>query len=548
MEVYEWTPKNIDTIEFATLKAPYYHGLLSREDTSEMLKESGDYLVRYTENEKEKKFQLVLSVLASHAGGLTKILNFKIDASDQGLMLIGTQKSYPTLEKLISALVLIRTTNPNILTSTIPYLLNPVLIKPWEVHHEEITQNNRICEGQFGDIYSGTLNLPKKEPQNVIVKVINLDGKAKLQVREFLNNARMMRILNHNNILKCYAVAPFYSPYLMALEIAGDGGLKTCLRASEVDNRQKIMFMTHAACGLDHIHKNRILHRYIAATNCLVHGDCLKLSGFSLAIKAEAFKIKVDHKLPFKWCSPESLITTTWTQKCDVWSFGVLCWEIFSNGAEPYGYLTSVELIKKILRGDRLTFPDNTPSEMVEFINKNIWSKDKERFTAAEVLQSLEEMVRTITDKDKKANSSPEKNAISPVEIKAESPVEKAEKNAISPISPAEKDKKLEKNPVSPISPAEKDKKPEKNAVSPMEKERRDRTVEKKERTVETDLNAPIKPEKKVSEASSKNKNLSSKKYKKESKTDPSTKVSMKVNKKKKKKDLKELTHVTREK
>ncbi|KAK6055585.1 hypothetical protein COOONC_06910 [Cooperia oncophora] len=85
--------------------------------------------------------------------------------------------------------------------------------------------------------------------------------------------------------------------------------------------------------------------------------------------------MKAAKKMPIKWMAPETMTNFTFTQKTDVYSYGVLIYEIFS-GVEPYEGVTNTQTKKMIMNGQVNQFPDGTPSMLVEFVREKIWDPD----------------------------------------------------------------------------------------------------------------------------------------------------------------------------
>ena len=119
---------------------------------------------------------------------------------------------------------------------------------------------------------------------------------------------------------------------------------------------------------MDYLSRNSIIHRDLAARNCLLD-NCLKLKiadfGLSKHIdnayeNSESYVVTTQHHLPFRWMAPESLKTRTFNIKSDIWSYGILLWEITTRGRHPYGTIESSErLISYLDNGNRLPKPVN---------------------------------------------------------------------------------------------------------------------------------------------------------------------------------------------
>ena len=118
------------------------------------------------------------------------------------------------------------------------------------------------------------------------------------------------------------------------------------------------------ACGLQAVSKLNIIHRDIAARNCLIHEEgerlIVKVSDFGMAVVideefGEVRMKKGEGNVPFRWMSPEASYERRYSEKSDVWSFAVLCWEVYSFGLTPYPWLSNTDLFRYI--SNRLPLP-----------------------------------------------------------------------------------------------------------------------------------------------------------------------------------------------
>ncbi len=118
--------------------------------------------------------------------------------------------------------------------------------------------------------------------------------------------------------------------------------------------------------------------RDLACRNLLLREDqgrlLCKVADFGLSREAEEYTSS-SHLLPVRWSSIESLRYRTFSQKSDVWSFGIVLWEIFSFGAEPYMELANNQILDFLTRGERLAKPDNCPDEVYELMCK-CWNEN----------------------------------------------------------------------------------------------------------------------------------------------------------------------------
>lgn len=131
------------------------------------------------------------------------------------------------------------------------------------------------------------------------------------------------------------------------------------------------------------IDKKIFSNRDLAARNCLIHIDYnsktesdrslnVKIGDFGLARElyssnmTDYYKPAIDANklLPIRWMSPESILEGIYTTKSDVWSYGIVAWEIITLGFQPYSDLKSAQCIGFIRNGGKLTIPSNCPVEM----------------------------------------------------------------------------------------------------------------------------------------------------------------------------------------
>ncbi|KAL9972475.1 hypothetical protein ACROYT_G018783 [Oculina patagonica] len=139
-----------------------------------------------------------------------------------------------------------------------------------------------------------------------------------------------------------------------------------------------------------------LVHRDLAARNILVdHGKMLKVADFGLMRQAyhEVYEIKTQRRLPLKWMAPESIYEEIFTSKSDVWSFGVVMWEIATLGGSPYPFLENAELIRLLKTGYRMEKPDLCSDECYA-VMKECWQQDPdERPSFSQLLERIEQLI-----------------------------------------------------------------------------------------------------------------------------------------------------------
>uniref|UniRef100_A0A8B9JHA1 receptor protein-tyrosine kinase n=1 Tax=Astyanax mexicanus TaxID=7994 RepID=A0A8B9JHA1_ASTMX len=170
-----------------------------------------------------------------------------------------------------------------------------------------------------------------------------------------------------------------------------------------LDTEDLLSFSYQVAKGMDFLTSKNCIHRDLAARNVLLtHGRVAKICDFGLArdiTKDSNYVLRGNARLPVKWMSPESLFSCVYTFESDVWSYGILLWEIFSLGNSPYpGVPVGSMFYKMIQDGYRMSEPEFAPSEIYE-VMRWCWSADPLKRPTFKKLVERTEMLLSETTK-----------------------------------------------------------------------------------------------------------------------------------------------------
>jgi len=133
--------------------------------------------------------------------------------------------------------------------------------------------------------------------------------------------------------------------------------------------------MLDSSLGIAHLHDNCIVHRDIAARNMLLKGGRIKVTDFGMSREKESKGESARHTQnsvgPLKFMAPESLSEQVYSYKSDVWSTGILFWEILTGGAVPYGVMSAFQVVPEILsNGLRVHPPEGTNEKLVKLLDE----------------------------------------------------------------------------------------------------------------------------------------------------------------------------------
>lgn len=272
---------------------------------------------------------------------------------------------------------------------------------------ETLSFLNEVGEGCFGKVFKGEL-LCDDENQVKIVAIKVLKTTATKEAEEdFLREVEIMSAFRHPNILSLLGVVQkdeHVNP-MMVFEFMPHGDLAELLRNQRHSPQEKevpqltkselLSIAIQIGKGMKYLASQRFVHRDLACRNCLVaEGPVVKIADFGMSrdvYTCDYYKIGGSRLLPVRWMSPESVVYGRFTLESDIWSYGVVLWEIYSFGKQPYYGHSNEEVVKLILDGIMLIPPDDCPSFICELM-KNCWKTEpRHRITFPSICEKLEE-------------------------------------------------------------------------------------------------------------------------------------------------------------
>ncbi|KAL6071655.1 Tyrosine-protein kinase abl1 [Balamuthia mandrillaris] len=262
----------------------------------------------------------------------------------------------------------------------------------WEIDFDELEFQEEIGRGAFGVVWRAIWR-----DSEVAVKKLN--GMDEHELDDFRAEVLVMKALRpHANVIQLYGVCSHErSPYCIVTEFMQMGNLLSYLREhpDSIDSSQMIQWAIDIAAGLRHLHQEGITHRDLAARNLLLTAQLnVKVSDFGLSRKRDGGQKGAQKTTtevgPLKWMSPEAISELEYSEKSDVWSYGVCLWEIVTKGDEPFDGLNAVKAAIEICeKGTRLPIPKTAPTVLAEIITQ-CWSlSPQDRPTFTEIVARL---------------------------------------------------------------------------------------------------------------------------------------------------------------
>ncbi|XP_044167458.1 uncharacterized protein LOC114951266 isoform X2 [Acropora millepora] len=286
--------------------------------------------------------------------------------------------------------------------------------RSWEIERNDVKVEKIIRKGAFSQVAKGTAkNLPfRSGATNVAIKMVKANA-AESDKRDLKSELELMKTLKpHPHVIKLLGCVTESEPLLVLIEyipydlrgyLRKSRGLKDShyidsdIKAkTSLTSQQLMKFAWQIADGMTYLSLRKIVHRDLAARNVLLgEGETCKITDFGMARDVQEENIyeqKTKGWLPVKWTAYESLLHGRYTTKSDVWSYGVVLYEISTIGGSPYPRIEGREMANLLQQGYRMPKPEHVDNDLYQIMMKCWESEPEARPSFSDLTQQLKRL------------------------------------------------------------------------------------------------------------------------------------------------------------
>ncbi|XP_035790294.1 insulin-like receptor [Anopheles albimanus] len=279
-------------------------------------------------------------------------------------------------------------------------------VDEWEVPREHIIQLEELGQGSFGMVYKGIVTKLGNDA-NIPCAIKTVNESATEREREsFLIEATVMKEFNTHHVVRLLGVVSVGQPTLVIMELMANGDLKSYLRRHRPDYengeeqspqpptlKQIFQMAIEIADGMAYLAAKKFVHRDLAARNCMVADDLtVKIGDFGMTrdiYETDYYRKGTKGFLPVRWMAPESLKDGLFSSSSDVFSYGVVLWEMATLASQPYQGLTNDQVLRYVIDGGVMERPENCPDKLYDLMRSCWHHRPSARPTFVEIITKL---------------------------------------------------------------------------------------------------------------------------------------------------------------
>ncbi|KAA8546141.1 hypothetical protein F0562_020965 [Nyssa sinensis] len=270
----------------------------------------------------------------------------------------------------------------------------------WEIDPQLLKFENKVASGSYGDLYKGTYY-----SQEVAIKVLKSEHVSSEMQREFAQEVFIMRKVRHKNVVQFIGACTKPPSLYIVTEFMSGGSVYDYLHKQKGTFKLPTLLKVaiDISKGMNYLHQNNIIHRDLKAANLLMdENEVVKVADFGVArVKAQSGVMTAETGT-YRWMAPEVIEHKPYDHKADVFSFGVVLWELLT-GKIPYEYLTPLQAaVGVVQKGLRPTIPKHTHPKLAVLLER-CWQQDPTlRPDFSEILDILQQIAKEVGDGEDK--------------------------------------------------------------------------------------------------------------------------------------------------
>lgn len=248
-------------------------------------------------------------------------------------------------------------------------------VDEWEIERDSIEIYQELGQGTFGQVFSGII---KSTNMPCAIKTVN-DKATMHDIMEFLNEACVMKAFNEaHHVVRLMGVVSKGPRPLVIMELMVRGDLKSFLRTTRDSSTsltcsEMYRMAIEIADGMAYLAAKKFVHRDLAARNCMVAADrTVKIGDFGMTrdiYETDYYRKETRGLLPVRWMAPESLADGIFTSDSDIWSYGIVLWEIATLAEQPYQGLANEQVLQFVISKGTLERPLQCPDLMYDIMD-----------------------------------------------------------------------------------------------------------------------------------------------------------------------------------
>uniref|UniRef100_A0A2P2LPG3 non-specific serine/threonine protein kinase n=1 Tax=Rhizophora mucronata TaxID=61149 RepID=A0A2P2LPG3_RHIMU len=264
----------------------------------------------------------------------------------------------------------------------------------WEIDTNQLKIGNKVASGSYGDLYKGIYC-----SQEVAVKILKPERVSTEMLREFSQEVYIMRKIRHKNVVQFIGACTRPQNLCVVTEFMTKGSLYDFLHKQNGVFKlpSLIRVATDVSKGMNYLHQNNIIHRDLKTANLLMdENEVVKVADFGVARVQAQSGVMTAETGTYRWMAPEVIEHKSYDHKADVFSFGIVLWELLT-GELPYFYLTPLQAaVGVVQKGLRPTIPKHTHPKLAELMER-CWQQDPiQRPSFSEIIDILQWMAKEV--------------------------------------------------------------------------------------------------------------------------------------------------------